>query len=195
MGRPVKKPATYQDLLRVPEPMVAEIVGGELYVSPRPAVRHALATSTLGIELGNPFQRGNGGPGGWWILDEPELHLARDVLVPDLAGWRRERLPTLPATAALELAPDWICEVLSPATAHLDRTRKLPAYARAGVAHAWLVDPAARTVEVLGLDRGGWRVLLAGGDEDILRLPPFDAIELDLLGLWGETRPPPPAQP
>jgi Uma2 family endonuclease len=190
MGRPVKKPATHHDLLRVPEPMVAEIVDGELYASPRPAIPHAVVASVLGGDLIGPFHRGRGGPGGWWILDEPELHLAGDVLVPDLAGWRRQRLPTLPATAALELVPDWICEVLSPATAHLDRTRKLPAYARAGVTHAWLVDPAARTVEVLGLDRGGWRVLLSGGDDDILRLPPFDAIELDLLALWGETRPP-----
>ena len=195
MGRPIKRPATYQDLLRVPEPLVAEIVDGELYASPRPAPPHAMATSVLGGDLMGPFQRGRGGPGGWWILDKPELHLAGDVLVPDMAGWRRERMPTMPKTAAFELAPNWVCDVLSPATARLDRSRKLPAYARAGVSHAWLIDPAARTVEVLTLDGDGWRLHLACGDDDLVRLPPFDAVELDLLALWGETRPPaaPPA--
>lgn len=192
MVRSLKKPATYDDLLRVPEPLVAEIVDGELYASPRPAPPHAVATSVLGGDLNGAFHRGRGGPGGWWILFEPEMHLGRDVLVPDIAGWRRERMPVLPRTAAFELAPDWICEVVSPATAHLDRTRKLPAYARGGVTHAWLVDPIARTVEVMALDGGGWRLLLACGDDDLVRLPPFDAIELDLLALWGEERPGPP---
>ncbi|HEX3697715.1 MAG TPA: Uma2 family endonuclease [Polyangia bacterium] len=191
MGRPIKKPATYQDLLRVPEPLVAEIVDGELYASPRPSPPHAVATTALGGDLSGPFQRGRGGPGGWWILFEPELHLGGDVLVPDLAGWRRERMPAVPKTAAFELAPDWICEVLSPGTARLDRGRKLPAYAREGVGHAWLVDPTSRTVEVLGLDQGGWRLLTTCGDDDLVRLPPFDAVELDLLALWGETRPAP----
>jgi Uma2 family endonuclease len=189
MGRPAKKPATYEDLVRVPEPLVAEIVDGELYASPRPAIPHALAASALGVEIGGPFQRGRGGPGGWWILDEPELHLGGDVVVPDLAGWRRDRLPTLPKEAAFELAPDWICEVLSPATARLDRARKLPAYARENVRYAWLIDPTARTVEVLALDQGSWKLVLACGDDDLVRLPPFDAIELDVLALWGETRP------
>jgi Uma2 family endonuclease len=189
MGRPAKKPATYEDLVRVPEPLVAEIVDGELYASPRPAIPHALAASALGVEIGGPFQRGRGGPGGWWILDEPELHLGGDVVVPDLAGWRRDRLPTLPKEAAFELAPDWICEVLSPATARLDRARKLPAYARENVRHAWLIDPTARTVEVLALDQGSWKLVLARGDDDLVRLPPFDAIDLDVLALWGEMRP------
>ncbi len=189
MGRPVKKPATYEDLVRVPEPLVAEIVDGELYASPRPAIAHALATSALSGEISGPFQRGRGGPGGWWILYEPELHLGGDILVPDLAGWRRDRLPTLPKAAAFEIAPDWICEVLSPATARLDRARKLPAYARENVRHAWLIDPTARTVEVLALDQGSWKLLIACGDDDLVRLPPFDAIELDILALWGETRP------
>jgi Uma2 family endonuclease len=189
MGPPAKKPATYEDLVRVPEPLVAEIVDGELYASPRPAIPPALAASALGVEIGGPFQRGRGGPGGWWILDEPELHLGGDVVVPDLAGWRRDRLPTLPKEAAFELAPDWICEVLSPATARLDRARKLPAYARENFRHAWLIDPTARTVEVLALDQGSWKLVVACGDDDLVRLPPFDAIELDVLALWGETRP------
>ena len=188
MGQPVKKEATYDDLLQVPEGLVAEIVGGDLYTSPRPVPRQCLVTSVLGGDLGEPFQRGRGGPGGWWILDAPELHLGRDVLAPDVTGWRRERLPVIPKTDAINLAPDWICEVLSPATARLDRARKLPAYAREGVRHAWLIDPTARTVEVLALDQGGWRLLLTCGDDDLVRLPPFEAIELDLLALWGEDR-------
>src|SRR2546430_16369641 len=98
MASPAKRPATYEDLLQVPRDKVAEIVDGDLHVSPRPASRHALASSALGSELGPPFQRGRGGPGGWWIIDEPELQLGPDVLVPDLAGWRRDRMPEFPDT-------------------------------------------------------------------------------------------------
>jgi Uma2 family endonuclease len=122
-----KPPATYEDLKRVPDNMVAEILDGELITTPRPASPHAHAASTIGIDVGGPFSRdtgGSGGPGGWWILFEPELHLHGDVLVPDIAGWRRERMPRLPNVAAFELPPDWVCEVLSPRTARTDRTRR-----------------------------------------------------------------------
>jgi Uma2 family endonuclease len=182
--------ASYDDLLAVPDNLVAEIVDGELYTSPRPAAPHALATSALGAELGPPFQRGRGGPGGWWILDEPELHFGEDVLVPDLAGWRRERLPVVPDQPFFTLAPDWVCEVLSPSTERLDRARKLPAYAGAGVRHVWLVNPATRTLEVLR--REGERFVLAAvhSADDIVRAEPFEAIELDLLALWGQERQP-----
>ena len=149
------RPATYEDLVAVPENLVAEIVDGELWTSPRPAPRHALVYSALGSLLGPPFHHGRGGPGGWWIIDEPELHLGEDALVPDLAGWRRARMPRLPDTAYFGLAPDWVCEILSPSTAVLDRTRKLRVYAREGVRHAWLVDPATRTIEVLALEASG----------------------------------------
>jgi len=180
----------YEEYLAVPSHLRAEIIGGTLYVAPRPAPRHANASSVLGGELNGPFQRGRGGPGGWWILDEPELHLAADVLVPDLAGWRRERLPSVPASAAyLELAPDWVCEVSSPATARLDRVRKLPIYAREGVQHVWLVDPIARTLEVLALERARWTLLLTASDEAPVRAAPFDAIELDLSALWSGVDP------
>jgi hypothetical protein len=130
MASIAKRRATYDDLLQVPAHRVGEIVDGDLHVSPRPASRHALASSGLGSALGPPFHNGRGGPGGWWILDEPELHLGPDVLVPDLAGWRRERMPEFPDTAAFTLAPDWVCEVVSPSTEGLDRARKMPAYAR-----------------------------------------------------------------
>src|SRR5437016_825432 len=137
MADPAKKRATYEDVLRAPEHVVAEIINGELRLSPRPGKPHARATSSLGIELGGPFDRGRGGPGGWIILDEPELHLGEEVVVPDLAGWRRERMPTLDEAAYFTLAPDWICEALSKSTEADDRADKLPIYAAAGVEHAW----------------------------------------------------------
>jgi Uma2 family endonuclease len=187
---PVEKPrATYEDLLKVPDNKVAEIVDGELYVSPRPAAPHALAASGLGVDLGGPFDRGRAGPGGWWIVDEPELHFGEDVLVPNLAGWRRERMPEFPKTAFFTLAPDWVCEVLSPSTERLDRARKLRVYAREGVGHAWLLNPLARTLEVYRRAEQRWLILATHEADAIVRAEPFDAIELDLLPLWGETRP------
>jgi Uma2 family endonuclease len=189
MSAPAVRRATYEDLCLVPEPLVAEILAGTLYTSPRPAMRHARSSSILGGGLVGPFDLGAGGPGGWLILDEPELHLDEDVLVPDLAGWRRERLPRLPDVAAMTLAPDWVCEVLSPATVRLDRALKMPIYAREGVAHLWLVDPIARTLEVYRLTAEGW--LLVGVHEGAakVRAEPFDAVELDLAPLWLEEEP------
>jgi Uma2 family endonuclease len=181
---PTGRPATYEDLLRVPDHLVAEILDGELYTSPRPAPRHADASSGLGGALRGPFDRGRGGPGGWRILDEPELHLAADVVVPDLAGWRRERLPDLPETAYFSVAPDWICEVVSPSTASMDRVKKLAIYAREGVRHAWLIDPIARTLEVLRLENGRWTIISTAAGLDVVRAEPFDALELDLSLLW-----------
>ena len=136
--------ATYQDVLDAPVHQVAEIIDGTLYTHPRPAPRHATASSVLGGRLGPPFHRGDGGPGGWRILDEPELHLGEEILVPDLAGWRRERMPELPDTAYFTLAPDWTCEVLAASTRKLDLLRKRPIYAREGVPHLWLIDPVDR---------------------------------------------------
>ena len=183
-GMAPKKPATYEDLRAVPDTLVAEIVEGELVVSPRPSVPHTVASSTLGTDLGGPFQRGRGGPGGWWILDEPELHLGADVLVPDLAGWRRDRMPTPPSAPAIELAPDWICEVISPSTGGLDRIRKMRLYAKAGVRHAWLLDPLQRTLEVFRLERGAWLAVQAWVGNEHVRAEPFDAIELELEAFW-----------
>ena len=125
--------ATYQDVLDAPAHRVAEIVDGTLYTHPRPAMPRALASSSLGTDLSNPFQFGRGGPGGWWIIDEPELHLGEDILVPDLAGWRRERMSDYPDTAFVTLAPDWACEVLSASTRKLDLHGKRPVYAREGI--------------------------------------------------------------
>ncbi|WNG20068.1 Uma2 family endonuclease [Cystobacter fuscus] len=183
---PLRKPATYQDLVALPEHLVGELIDGDLYASPRPASRHAKVSSVLGMDLGGAFQRGRGGPGGWWIVDEPELHFGKDVLVPDLAGWRRERMPTIPDVAFFELAPDWICEVLSPSTAKLDLVRKLPRYAREGVEHAWVVDPIHQTLEVFHQEKGRWVLMDAFAGDDRVRAPPFDAIELELGSLWLE---------
>jgi Uma2 family endonuclease len=138
----------------MPDRVVAEIIDGELFTSPRPAPRHAQAQTRLSAALNSPFDLGRGGPGGWRILSEPELHFGPDVLVPDIAGWRRERMPRLPETAYFALAPDWVCEVLSPSTARLDRAKKLPVYVREQVARCWLVDPIARTLEILRLESG-----------------------------------------
>jgi Uma2 family endonuclease len=188
MAQPISRraPATYEDLLAVPDHLVAEIVDGELHTSPRPAPRHADASSGMGGALRGPFDRGRGGPGGWRILDEPELHLGRDVLVPDLAGWRRERMPHIPEEAYISLAPDWVCEVLSPSTAALDRVRKLPIYAREEVSHAWLVDPIARTLEVLRLETGRWVLAGTWAGTTLVKAEPFEAVGLDLTLLWDD---------
>ncbi len=179
-----KKPATYEDLLAVPEHLIAEIINGVLHTQPRPASRHARACSRLGGALDGPFDRGKGGPGGWIILFEPELHLHGDVLVQDLAGWRRERMPELPDAAAFELAPDWVCEVLSLGNAATDRTDKMTIYAREGVRHVWLVDPIEKTLESYRLEGGRWVVVGTWRDDARPRVEPFDAIELELGALW-----------
>lgn len=184
MSRPALRRATYDDLRRVPEHLVAEIIDGELVTSPRPSSRHARASTKLGGALDGPFDSGIGGPGGWLLLFEPELHLAADVLVPDVAGWRRERMPELPDVAAFELAPDWVCEVVSPSTAARDRADKLPIYARAGVGHAWLVDPTLQTLEVLRNEGQRWWLAQTFRGDGRVRAEPFDAVELDLGSLW-----------
>jgi len=172
--------------MKVPDHLVAEILDGELYTSPRPAPRHAEASSGLVGALHGPFDRGRSGRGGWRILSEPELHLGADILVPEVAGWRRERMPRLPEEAYFPLAPNWICEVVSPSTARMDRVKKLPIYAREGVSHAWLIDPIARTFEVLRLEGGRWMILSTWSGLTVVRAEPFDAIDLDLSLLWED---------
>jgi Uma2 family endonuclease len=187
MADPAKRRATYEDVLNAPEHMVAEVIDGELDLQPRPAKPHAAAATALGEELGPPFKRGRGGPGGWIILDEPELHLAADILVPDLGGWRRERMPVITTEKPFfELAPDWVCEVVSPSTAVKDRAKKLPIYAREGVKDVWLVDPLQRTLDVLRLHDENWVIVAVHEGNARVRAEPFDAIELDLGILWAD---------
>ena len=184
----VLKPSTdpYAELCALPEHLTGEILNGVLHAQPRPAGPHAFTASGLLMDVGGPFQRGRGGPGGWWIIDEPELHLGGDVLVPDLAGWRRQRLPSWPQSAALELAPDWICEVVSPSTRRLDRILKLPIYARESVGHVWIIDPKPQTLEVFRRTDGHWLLVATHAGNERIRAEPFDAVELDLQGWWGE---------
>jgi Uma2 family endonuclease len=186
MADPARRRATYEDVLAAPENLIAEVIDGELILQPRPAGRHSAVTTALGEELGPPFKRGRGGPGGWLILFEPELHLKNDILVPDLAGWRRERLPSIGDEAYFVIRPDWVCEVLSPSTEKRDRSAKLAIYAREGVPNAWLVNPVQRTVEVLRLVSEKWLTLAVHHDDQRVRAEPFDAIELDLSVLWAD---------
>jgi Uma2 family endonuclease len=181
----------YEAYLRVPAHQCAEIVNGTLYVMPRPAPKHASAASMLGVELGGPFQLARGGPGGWWILREPELQLVpKEPLVPNLAGWRVARMPQLPDTAYFTLSPDWVCEVLSRSTEKVDRDEKLPCYAEHGVRHVWLVDPIDKRLEVHALDveTKRWREVRIHQGDTTVRAEPFDAIDLDLVALWSPPR-------
>lgn len=189
---PAKRKATYQDVLDTPEDVVAEIIGGELRLSPRPGGPHTRATSRLGQVIGGPFDLGSGGPGGWIILDEPELHLRDDIVVPDLAGWRRARMPAVADEAFFTLPPDWVCEALSRSTAVHDRSEKLPIYAAAGIGHVWLVDAIQRTLEVLRLHEGRWLIVAVHRHDARVRAEPFDALEIELSTLWPDRAPLPP---
>jgi len=190
MSLPERQSATYEDLLKVPDTKIAEIIDGELIVSPRPGIPHAIVASGLGGDLGPPFQRGRGGPGGWWILFEPELHLGYHILVPDLAGWRRERMPVVPADPFFTLPPDWICEVVSESSRRIDRIRKLPIYASFEVRHAWLVEPLSKTLEVYRLEGEHWALVATFEGDAEVHAEPFDAIMLELKLLWdrGEVK-------
>lgn len=185
MADPARRRATLDDLSDVSAHLVAEILDGDLVTSPRPAPAHAQAASSLLGELYAPFHRGRGGPGGWIILNEPELHLHEDVLVPDVGGWRRERMPTLPSGSAFELSPDWLCEVLSPSTASADRAVKVPIYARERVGHVWLVDPLLQTLEVLRLDGPGYRLAGVWHGDEVVHCEPFEALSIRLADLWS----------
>jgi Uma2 family endonuclease len=190
IAQSARRAATYEDLLAVPEPLVAEILFGELVTHPRPAPRHAFAASALGSVLGPPFQFGRGGPGGWVFLDEPELHLGDRVAVPDLASWRIDRLPSLPDTAWIEAAPDWVCEVLWPSTESYDRGDKRLIYAEAGVAHVWHINAVLRMLEVYQLKDGKWLLLDVFRDDAQVSAAPFEELSFSLSLLWSPSPPP-----
>lgn len=182
-AQPLANP-TYADLEAVPENMRGEIIGGELLMSPRPAPKHAVAAGGLLSLVMGPFQYGIGGPGGWWILTEPEVRLRGECFIPDIAGWRLETMPELPDAATLTIAPDWVCEVLSPSTERLDRGKKLAAYSRHRVSHVWLVNPTSRTIEVLRRTGDTW-TLVHVHDEDVpLAAEPFEAVPLPVQLIW-----------
>ncbi|KNY23981.1 Uma2 family endonuclease [Methylobacterium sp. ARG-1] len=187
--------ATYADLMAVPEHLVAEIIDGTLETHPRPRPQHALAVSDLSTVLGPPFRQGRGGPGGWLFMVEPELHLGTHVVVPDLAGWRRPRMPSMPEDAFLETAPDWVCEILSPSTARLDRGPKRRIYAEAGIGHLWLLDPGEGFLEGFALADGRWVVLATVQRGETVALAPFDAVPFPLDDLFPFADPAAPALP
>jgi Uma2 family endonuclease len=188
---PVAPPrATYQDVLDAPEGMIAEILDGALRLQPRPAARHQFAVSRLTVALQGPFDLGTGGPGGWWFACEPELHLGGDVLAPDLAGWRRDRMPAFPDTPAVRQAPDWICEVSSPSTRVYDRTAKRDRYAWRGVEFLWMVSTEARTLEAFALRDGRWTLTGAFGPGDRVAAAPFSEVPFPLDLLWPDAAPP-----
>jgi Uma2 family endonuclease len=187
MTEPARKRALYEDLFDIPENVIGEIINGELIVTPRPSRRHSLVASSLGYEIGPPYHLGRGGgPGGWVILDEPEISFGENILVPDLAGWKKERFPIEEPHNWISVAPDWVCEILSPATAQVDRTEKMPLYAQHQVSHAWLIDPILKTLEVFRFEPERWIVLGVYAKSAKVRAEPFTEIELDLGLLWLE---------
>jgi len=185
---PRKRKATYDDILKLPQNRVGEIIDGELYVSPRPSSKHALAASRLTGKLEPSFGGGGKGPGGWWIITEPEIHLGQkpneEILVPDLAGWRKDKMPEFPDVAFFDVIPDWVCEILSASNMRLDRTKKVPLYASFGVKHLWLINPRDRTLEVFRLEKSQWVVLSNYAEGDKVKAEPFQDMELDLGNLW-----------
>jgi Uma2 family endonuclease len=186
MAEAARPKTLYEKLEDLPEGLTGEILDGRLYTEPRPAPRHSLAASNLGAELIGPYSRGRSGPGGWWIIDEPEVHFVHksEVVVPDLGGWRRERLPALPDDVPFSTVPDWVCEVLSPSTRSKDREIKMPLFARYGVPYVWLIDPKISTLETYELR--GAELALTGtfGAAATLAAPPFEAVRFRLADLW-----------
>jgi len=186
MSEAAKKEGTYEDLYALPENMTGEIIDGELIATPRPSQKHIYTTSRLDKEIGPPYEIGRGGPGGWIILVEPEIGFGKNILVPDLAGWKRERFSVDESHNWIAIAPDWACEVLSPSTARNDRMKKMRIYARHEVAFAWLIEPTLKMLEAYRLEGGRWLLLDIYAENDKVRIEPFQDIEIDLGGLWLE---------
>ena len=184
MAESHKRRATYADVIATPPHLVAEIIDGELVTHPRPSPRHGAAAAAVGARLGGPFQTDPSGPGGWVFFVEPEIRFGEDILVPDVAAWRRERLPGYPETNYFETAPDWVCEILSASTERRDRSTKKRVYARSEVSFLWLIDPRLQLLEAFELREGAWTDAGAWTSEDNVRAPPFDAISFPLADLW-----------
>jgi Uma2 family endonuclease len=186
---PLRKRATYADVLAAPEHLTAEVLDGELHLMPRPRRAHLRSASGLGSLLFSAFQAGVGGPGGWTIIDEPELHLGGepDIVVPDLGGWRAGRLVDKDNEdeAFITVIPDWVCEISSPSTRRIDRMKKMPIFAREKVPYVWLVEPLERMVEVFRLADTNYSLLGVYGGDDAVRAEPFDAVEIPPVFLWG----------
>lgn len=187
MSRPAHIQCLYEAIEALPEGVIGELINGQLHTQPRPAGPHALVASNLGADLINPFSRGRGGPGGWWIIDEPEAHFIRnkELVVPDVAGWRRERMPSVPEDQRFEVVPDWVCEVLSPSTASKDREVKMPLYARYGVDYAWIIDPRTRCLQAFERRGEDWFEVATFGSGEAICAPPFQAVTLEADAPWS----------
>ncbi|MBF0508339.1 MAG: Uma2 family endonuclease [Deltaproteobacteria bacterium] len=191
MAKPASKKATYEDLYGIPENTTGQIIDGELIVTPRPSRRHGFSATALGGAVTGPYQFGQGGgSGGWIFIIAPEIGLGENILVPDLAGWKRERFPWQEEFNWISVAPNWVCEVLSPSTLRIDKVKKMHIYARHGIEHIWLIDPAAMFLEVFRLESGGWLLLGSYAENDKVRAEPFQEIEINLGDLWLENRQP-----
>jgi Uma2 family endonuclease len=187
--QPVGGAATLADLDELPIDVIGEIIGGVLYAMPRPRPAHQRTTTLIGGHLANPFDLGGGdGPGGWWILVDPLIALpGAPRVVPDLAGWRRERMPELP-DGTITVVPDWVCEILSPSTAVHDLETKAPHYCKVGVLFLWIVDVDVRTVSAYKRQAGNWHPLGVYSTETDARIGPFEEVPLNVTSWW------PPAQ-
>lgn len=179
-----RRKASYDDVLDAPPHKVAQVISGNLHLHPRPIGSHIMANAILCRKIATPFQDGIGGPGGWWIVSEPEIHLEEDIVVPDIAGWRKEKLPKYPYGAFVTVSPDWVCEILSPSTKKVDLGDKWDVYAREGVSHIWFIDPGARSLEAFARVNGKWLMISALTGDDALLIPPFENISIPLSALW-----------
>lgn len=186
MNEPAKKISTYDDLYRLPDNMIGEIIDGEIIASPRPSRRHGYTASTIGDEIGPAYRLGRGGPGGWIIIDEPEIAFGENILVPDLAGWKKERFPVEEEHNWISVVPDWVCEIVSPSSAGIDRVTKMGIYARHRVPHYWIIDPIGKTLEVLENNNMQWSIIGSYAGDDKVQADPFPAIVIDLGSLWLE---------
>jgi Uma2 family endonuclease len=183
--QPLQRPATYADLEALPEHIKGEIIDGVLYTQPRPRMRHSRAGLALGRAISGPYDFDADGPGGWWILIEPGIELPNaPEIAPDIAGWRRARLPPPDPDDPIRVAPDWVCEVLSRSNRAYDRKIKFPFYAKVGVSHLWVVDTAAHTVEIKKLIDGRWTEIAVFADDDVLCAEPFEAVQIPLAPIW-----------
>lgn len=184
MAGPAKKTATYDDLYNLPDNVIGQIIDGELIATRWQSRQHALTSTVLSAKLGAPYDLGEGGPGGWIILHSLEVKLGDNILVPDLAGWLYKRFPIEEETNWVSVCPDWVCEIISPETVRIDKTKKMPVYARHGVGYFRLIDPTNKTLDVYKLESGKWMVLETYAENDKFRAEPFEEVEIDLGSLW-----------
>jgi len=188
--KPSTKPPTLADLDALPPGIVGEIIDGVLYTMTKPRMRHQRTGTGISADLRGPFDLGRGGPGGWWIVTEPGIELPNTPEIsPDVAGWRRERMPEMPGDEPIRVVPDWVCEILSKNTRRHDQVVKMPYYAKIGVAYAWVADAEARVLVAYRLESGAWRVIGTYSNETEARIEPFDTVPVNVADWWPPVAP------